>query len=135
MWHPLKLEIEDWVDQKEREFAQEENQDPWLTPEQWLGKYVYYVILGIFFGEFPTLLNEWFLRLTLRKNFFQWGDPKSWTPKLIQKLKSVNNKISRAIDYKVNSILEVYIIEFVFNTIKSYSVVGRRYLRGHEVGI
>ena len=53
-WHPLIPEIKAWLDQKTKEFAQEENQDPLLTPGQWLGRYVY---SDIHFDEFHIILN------------------------------------------------------------------------------
>ena len=93
----LKPEIEAWVDTIEREFAQEENRYLWLTWEEWLEKYVYSDIHEVFFGEFPTLLNEWLLRLTLQKSYFEGGEPKGWKPELIQQLKKVEYIASRAV--------------------------------------
>ena len=75
----LKLEIEAWVDQKKRDFLQEENRVLRLNLLEWLGKYVYSYIHEIFFVDFPTILNEWLVRLTFKKRCFQGGDPRFWT--------------------------------------------------------
>ena len=71
------------------------------------------------------LLNEWLSRLTLQKRCCQGADPKSWKPKLIQRLKNVNNRISCGVDYWVDNLLEGYIIEFVIDTIKSHKAVEK----------
>ena len=62
LWHPMKLEIQDWVDFKELDFAQEESEGSRLNPKEWLERYPYTDIHDIF-CEFTSLLHEWFLRL------------------------------------------------------------------------
>ena len=94
MWHLSKLEIEAWIVQKTKVFGQEENRDLRLNLGKWLDKYVYSDIHETFFGEFPIFLNKWLSRLNFQKTNFQVGELESWTPELIQRLKSVNNKIS-----------------------------------------
>ena len=64
-WHPTKPKILDWVDQKAREFAQEESSGSQLNLGEWLGRYIYSGIHEIFFSEFPIILYEWLVRLSL----------------------------------------------------------------------
>ena len=42
----------------------------------------------------------------------------------------MNNKITRAIDFLLYSIVEGFIIEFVVDTAKSYSTSEKEFLRG-----
>ena len=35
-WHPTKEELNQWVESKEREFAEKENKSPRLSTEDWL---------------------------------------------------------------------------------------------------
>ena len=52
---------------------------------------------------------------------FQGGEPRAWTPQLVQRLNIVNNTISRVVKFWVDNILEGYITEIVVDTIKPYS--------------
>ena len=97
---------------------------------KWLGRCVYSGIHEKHFSKFPILLNEWLSRLKFKKKIFQGGDLETWTLQLIQWLKCVNRKISRVIDFWFNIILEGYIIEFVFDTVKSYTEVEQEFFRG-----
>ena len=83
-WHSTKHEIEVWLDHKVKEFVQEENKGPQLTPGEWLGRYVYYDIHEIFFSEFSIPLYEWLARLEGQRKIFQGGEPTEWTPELIR---------------------------------------------------
>ena len=40
-WYLTKPDIQDWVNQKVQEFAQEEIKGPRLTSREWLERYVY----------------------------------------------------------------------------------------------
>jgi hypothetical protein len=62
-WNPTKVEIEIWLRTKEQDFAQKENQNPKLTPRQYLDKYMFSDLHEVFFSDFPHLLHEWLLRL------------------------------------------------------------------------
>ena len=84
MWHSMRLEIQDWFEQKMREFAKRENQNPGLTMDKWLARYIHGGRNKYFFSEFSTILYEWLDLFTYRKTNFQGGDPTSWTPELIQ---------------------------------------------------
>ena len=37
LWHPTKNEIEDWMESKMLDFAQEESVGSWLTKEKMVG--------------------------------------------------------------------------------------------------
>ena len=70
-WNPMKLKIQEWVDFKALEFAQEESEELQLNPTKWLEWYLYTDIHEIFFAEFPSLLYEWLLKLATQKKYFQ----------------------------------------------------------------
>ena len=84
LWHPTKLEIQDWVDFKALEFAQEESKGSRLNPTEWLGRYLYMNIHEILFSEFPIVLHEWLSKLATQKRNFQGGELTEWNPQLIQ---------------------------------------------------
>ena len=105
LWHPTKPEIQDWVDFKALEFARGESEGSRLIPTQWLNRYLYIYIHEILFCEFPVYLYEWLLRLATQRRNFQGGEPIDWSPQLIERMKSVNNSICRAVDLWVNNIL------------------------------
>ena len=62
-WHPSKEEIENWVESKERVFAERENINPRISIEEWLQRYVFTDLHEIFFATFPIDLHEWLSRL------------------------------------------------------------------------
>ena len=73
LWHPRKAGIQDWVDFKALEFAQEESKGYWLNPTEWLSQYLYVDIHDIFFSKFLIVLHEWLSKLTTQQRNFQWG--------------------------------------------------------------
>ena len=94
LWHPTKTEIEGWFSLKLREFAEIQNQNPKLSTNDWLAKYIHDGAYEWFFYEFPIILYEWLARFTYKKTNHQGGEPMSWTPELIQKLREIDNKAS-----------------------------------------
>ena len=74
-WHLMKLKIQDWIDYKEQEFAQEESKGSWLSLMKWLEIYIYIDIHEIFFSEFPIILHEWLSNIATQNKFFQGGSP------------------------------------------------------------
>ena len=55
-------------------------------------------------------------------------------PKLIQRLKSVSNLVSRIVDFWVDSILEGYVTEIAIDIITSYSdVEQKQFQRPHKI--
>ena len=71
LWHPMKPEIQDWVDFKALEFAREESEGSQLIPVEWLDRYLYTDIHDILFCEFPIFLHEWLLMLATQQRNFQ----------------------------------------------------------------
>ena len=51
----------------------------------------------------------------------------SWTPQMIHELQETGNRALCTIEVWLDSILEGYIIEFVFDTNKSYSKAEREF--------
>ena len=49
---------------------------------------------------------------------------------MVPEVTSVSNKISRVVDFWVDSILQGYINEFAVDTIKSYSEAERNFFQG-----
>lgn len=84
MWHPSKKEIQVCVEQKEREFVEQENRSPCLSSERWLENYIFKDQYEIFFGSFHIELYKSISRLIERKYCFKGDKPKEWTPELIQ---------------------------------------------------
>ena len=76
------------------------------------------------------MLHECLSNLETQERNFQEKEPKEWNPQLIQRLKSVSNPVSRAVDFWVGSILQGYITEFVVDTITSYGEAERENFQG-----
>lgn len=78
MWHLSKKEIQDWVEEKEQEFAEKENRNPRLSTRRWLEKYIFNQDqYEIFFGSFHVELYEWISRLNERRNNFKGDELRS----------------------------------------------------------
>ena len=75
------------------------------------------------------MLHEWMSRLERRQTNFQRREIVEWNDQLVHEVTSVINTISRAVDFWVDSILQGYIIEFVVETITSYSEVERNFFQ------
>ena len=84
LWYPTKSNIQDWFDQKARDFVEKENQISRLTIEEWLESHIYFDIHEYFFVEFSIILYEWLAQLTFHKMDFQGGKPTYWTPNLFR---------------------------------------------------
>ena len=69
--HPKKNEIEDWMDSKTLEFAQEGSTGTRLSVDNLIDKYIYYNIHEIFFAKFLIILYEWFSRVEIKQPNFQ----------------------------------------------------------------
>ena len=94
MWHSTRPKIQDWFDQKLWEFAEVENQNPKLTMDKWLERYIHDNPHEYFFCEFPIILYEWLEQFTYKKTNLQGLEPTSWTPELIQELQENDNRVS-----------------------------------------
>ena len=95
--------------------------------ERW---YIYSDIHGIFFAEFPIVLHECLCKIATQQRNFQRGELKEWSPFLIERMKRVNNLISRYTYFWVDSILEGYVTEFLVDTITSYSEAEWNFFKG-----
>ena len=100
--------------------------------DKMVGKVCLLGIHEIFFSEFPVVLYEWLARLVTQNTNCQGGEPKEWTPQLIQRLESVSNYISKDVNFWVDKILGGYITEIVVDTINSYSEAERELFQGHR---
>ena len=129
-WRPLAKEVDDWIHDTYYKFAQEENRDPRRSSEQFLQRYVFDDIYEIFFVGVHIELHQWLLKLAERKK--NWIDDQSpdWTPERIKLLKSVNNEVSRAVDFWTTRTLEAYVTEFAIDTQTSFSEAERRFFKG-----
>ena len=85
----------------------------------------------IFFATYANELYEWLSKLT-DKNIFKKKRNIVWTPELIQTVKSVDNPISRAVDFWLASLLEGFIIEFTVDQRKSFNEVERYFFKGYR---
>ena len=56
---PSKDKMNAWVKQKERTFAAEENQNPNISTEEWLQRYLFTDLHEILFSKFPIIFYEW----------------------------------------------------------------------------
>jgi hypothetical protein len=62
-WFTLKIEIQKWIKDQERDFAEAHNKNPKLSTEYWLQRYIFTDIHEIFFGGIHQDLFEWLARL------------------------------------------------------------------------
>ena len=74
MWNPTRPKLQDWFDQKLREFAEAENKNLGLKTNNWLVRYIHDGPQEYFFSEFPIILYEWLARFTYKKANFQGGE-------------------------------------------------------------
>ena len=62
-WHPTKEELNQWVESKEREFAEKENKSSRLSTEDWLQKHIFTDLHEIFFAAYANELYDWLSKL------------------------------------------------------------------------
>ena len=84
-WNPSREEIQQWVESKEKEFAERENRNPWLFVEDWLQRYLFIDLHESLFSRFPSELHAWLSRLAENETFSQRLRPTKWTPEEIQR--------------------------------------------------
>jgi len=88
-----------WLEAREQEFAEKDNKNPRLSSEAWLQRSIFTDLYEVFLADFPNLLSDWLSTLAEQNICFRGGEPEVCTPELIRKLKSVDNKIARAVYY------------------------------------
>ena len=76
------------------------------------------------------MLHDWLFKLETQQRNFQGGEPTEWNPQLIECLKRVRNPVSRDVYFWIDGILEGYNIEFVVDTITSYSESEQHFFQG-----
>jgi hypothetical protein len=129
-WFPSKTEIQKWIEDQEKDFTEAQNKNPKLSTEYWLQRYIFTDIHEIFFGGIHLELSEWLARLADTQAEIRPRSPVVWTSTLIQKVKRVDNTISRAVDHWFDSTIGGYITEFVVDRVESYSQAERYFFKG-----
>ena len=129
-WRPTAKEIDDWIHDTYLKFAEQENKDPRRSSDDFLQRYVFYDIYEIFFAGIHVELHEWLSRLTESKTNFKENQSPDWTLERIKLLKSVNNTVSRAVDFQTTRTLEAFVMEFAIDTHSSFSEAERQFFKG-----
>jgi hypothetical protein len=129
-WFPSKTYIQKWIEDQERDFAKSQNKNPKLSTEDCLQRYIFTDIHKIFFGGIHQELFEWLARLADTQFKIISRPPMVWTSTLIQKVKRVDNVISRAVDHWFDSTIGGYITEFFVDKVESYSQAERYFFKG-----
>jgi hypothetical protein len=124
-WFPSKTEIQKWIEEKEKDFTEAQNKNPKLSTEDWLQRYIFTDIHEIFFGGIHQELSEWLARLAYTLFKIRPRSPVVWTLALIQKVKRVDNVVSREVDHWFDSTIGGYITKFVIDIVESYSQAKR----------
>ena len=55
-----------------------------------------------------------------------------WTLKVIQRLKCIDNSISKAVGFWLNSLLEGFVTKFAVDTLKAYRKLERLFIKGYH---
>ena len=63
-WHPTREELNQWVESKEKEFAEKEKNIPTLSIEDQLQKHIFTDLHTIFFAAYGNELYDWLSKLT-----------------------------------------------------------------------
>ena len=130
LWHSLCNELQDWLDRKILEFVLHENRSTKLSDEQWVQKYIYTEVHGIFFFSFAHEIHEWLSRLAKFHNCIKDDIVAEWNPKLIQRVEKFDNKITRTVDHWIDHLLGGFLTEFSIDQFVSYSEAERRFFKG-----
>jgi len=112
-WFPSKAKIQKWIEEQEKDFTEAQNKIPNISTEDWLGKYIFINIHEIFFGGIHQELYEWLARWKNTQFKIRSIPHVVWIVALIQKVKRVDNVVSRAVDHWFDSTIGGYITKFV----------------------
>ena len=115
-WNPTKKEIKDWLDRKIQEFVAQENINLQLIKEQWLDRYLYTDIHEIYFFSFPIEKYEWIVKLADSQGRCKLDKPIVWTPELVRRLETLEDKIVCIVDHWLDRIIGGFITEFAVDT-------------------
>ena len=123
-------EISDCLDETYLKFAEQENKDLHRSANDFLQRYVFCDFYEIFFGSIHIELHQWLSRLAENRTNFCEGRFSVWTPARVNILKSMNNEISRAVDFWTTRTLEAFVTEFAIDTSTSFSEAEQRFFQG-----
>ena len=107
-WRPSAKEIGDWLDQTYLKFNEQENKDSRRSANYFLQRYVFCDVYEIFFGSIHIELHQWLSKLAEKRTNFREGRFCVWTPARVNIVQSVNNEISRAVDFWTTRTLEAF---------------------------
>jgi hypothetical protein len=129
-WFPLKTDIQNWIEDQERDFVEAQNKNPKLSTKYWLQRYIFTDIHEIFFGGIHQELFEWLARLAHTQFEIKSRPPVVWTLALIQKVKRVDNVVSRVVEHWFDSTIGGYITKFSIDRVESYIQAERYFFKG-----
>ena len=92
-----------------------------MSKEEWLNRYIYTYEHETFFCFFLCELNQWLSKLVDSQGTWKLDNPIVWTLELVRHLDNSGNKITRVVDYWINTILDGFITKFVLDKFVSYS--------------
>jgi hypothetical protein len=95
-----------------------------------LGRYIFTDIHDIFFGQIPKELYEWLAILVDTQFEIKSRPPVFWTSTLIEKVKRVDNVVSRVVYNWFDSTIGGYITKFSIDRVESYSQAERYFFKG-----
>jgi hypothetical protein len=119
-----------WIEEQEKDFAEAQKNNPKISTEDWLGRYIFTDIHEIFFGGIHQELYEWLARLADTQFEIRSRPPLVWMSALINKVKRVDNVVSREVDHWFDNTIGGYITEFSFDRVESYSQAERYFFKG-----
>jgi hypothetical protein len=129
-WFPSKTDIQKWIEDQEKDFAEAQNKNPELSTEDWLGMYIFTDIHETFFGGIHQKLYEWLDRLENTQFEIRSRPPMVWTLTLIKNIRRVYNTMSRVVYHWFNNTIGGYITKFVVDRVESYSQEERYFFKG-----
>jgi hypothetical protein len=129
-WFPSKTEIQRWIEEQENDFVESQKTNPNISTKDWLGRYIFTDIHKIFFGGIHKELYELLARLADTQFDIRSRIPVVWTVALINKVKRVDNVVSREVDLWFVSTIGGYITEFSIDRFKSYSQEEGYFFKG-----
>ena len=130
-WHPARDKLNQCFESTEREFAVTKNKSPTLSKEDWLQKHIFTDIHTIFFATYGNELYSCLSKL-IDQHIFKKKRNIVWTPELIQTVRSIDNPISRAVDFWLASVLEGFITEFAVEQRKHFNEAERYFFKGYH---
>jgi hypothetical protein len=129
-WFPSKTEIQKWIEDQEKDFAESQEKNCNLSTEDWLERHIFTHIHEKLFGGIHQELYEWLVRLEDTQFEVKYRPPVVWMSTIIKKVKRVENVVSRVLDHWFDSTIGGYITDFVVDRVESYSQAERYFFKG-----